>query len=352
MDLQKQPNLWQKLVEAQERGYIITTSGDQKSGLKGIEDNLDAGVVGGHAYSVLQVVDVGHAKLMKLRNPWGRFEWKGAWSDNSDMWKPELREQLSVVVAVDGVFWICFEDWTKHFNNVSINSYHDSDEPQTSISCSHEGGGQSHFICDLQAGRHSILTTHLSYHCYTMLVAKLTGESIEDGLEILYGKSFEWQDNQELRCDLDLEAGKYLVVVRSKPKDKPISSLLKYNDYKIFEFDLKRFGPGQENNFQKQTDVSFEALNKIMTSQLDSTQVHEQTDEWYEGLKYVMTSHLSSREEQCAPNSKVYWKDVSMCHCFKVENKDKDETLRVIIHWKDSDSVRFFVPFAKNTTEE
>ena len=25
--------------------------------------------------------------MIELRNPWGKFEWKGAWSDDDEMWK-------------------------------------------------------------------------------------------------------------------------------------------------------------------------------------------------------------------------------------------------------------------------
>jgi hypothetical protein len=31
-------------------------------------------------------------KLVKMRNPWGEGEWKGDWSDKSDLWTDELRE--------------------------------------------------------------------------------------------------------------------------------------------------------------------------------------------------------------------------------------------------------------------
>lgn len=35
-------------------------------------------------------------QLLKVRNPWGKVEWLGDWSDNSDKWTPELIKELDV----------------------------------------------------------------------------------------------------------------------------------------------------------------------------------------------------------------------------------------------------------------
>lgn len=50
------------------------------------------GLVDGHAYAVLRVESAvaadGRHRLLQLRNPWGRTEWNGAWSDLSAEWTP------------------------------------------------------------------------------------------------------------------------------------------------------------------------------------------------------------------------------------------------------------------------
>ena len=56
-------------------------------------DNLKSvkGIVQGHAYTLLQVVEVdfkGHKqRLVQLRNPWGKGEGSAAWSDADSNWK-------------------------------------------------------------------------------------------------------------------------------------------------------------------------------------------------------------------------------------------------------------------------
>lgn len=66
-----------------------------------------------HAYSVLDVRDIGNQRLLKLRNPWGHYSWRGDWSDDSTVWTDELREELMPQGASEGVFWISFDDVLK-----------------------------------------------------------------------------------------------------------------------------------------------------------------------------------------------------------------------------------------------
>ena len=47
-------------------------------------------------------------KLVKLRNPWGKGEWSGDWSDGCYKWTPQLKKQLNFVNQDDGSFFMSY----------------------------------------------------------------------------------------------------------------------------------------------------------------------------------------------------------------------------------------------------
>jgi hypothetical protein len=57
------------------------------------KDSSELGVVQGHAYSILDVAEIDGNKLLQMRNPWGRSEWTGAWSDGSKDWNQKRKQQ-------------------------------------------------------------------------------------------------------------------------------------------------------------------------------------------------------------------------------------------------------------------
>ena len=79
--------LWARLRGWDEHGYIMScsTPGEDvytESGRK--PGRFDLGLVAGHAYTLIAEKQLSTgAQLLKIRNPWGSFEWDGAWSDNS-----------------------------------------------------------------------------------------------------------------------------------------------------------------------------------------------------------------------------------------------------------------------------
>ncbi|XP_021109351.1 calpain-14 isoform X2 [Heterocephalus glaber] len=114
-------NLWHTLTQAT---YSRTLIGCQTH--LGKERVLENGLVDGHAYTVTGIWKVtckyGPEYLVKLRNPWGKVEWRGDWSDSSSTW--ELLSPKEKILLLqkdnDGEFWMTLRDFKAHFSLLVI----------------------------------------------------------------------------------------------------------------------------------------------------------------------------------------------------------------------------------------
>ena len=96
--------------------YVYT----QKDLLKYTQDSNISFILG-HAYTITKVVP--EYGLIRIRNPWGRAEWTGAWSDHSTKWKkvsPEEKAKYNLVIEDDGEFYISFKDFHQIFQTLTI----------------------------------------------------------------------------------------------------------------------------------------------------------------------------------------------------------------------------------------
>lgn len=102
------------------------------------EERTSEGLVKGHAYSITKVQYVTHSSsfnllkllfsaekllLIRMRNPWGKIEWNGAWSDSSDEWnsiEDEDRRKIGLVSENDGEFWMSISDFANNFEYIDI----------------------------------------------------------------------------------------------------------------------------------------------------------------------------------------------------------------------------------------
>ena len=88
---------------------------------------LRNGLITRHAYSVTGLARVrgqlGDTHLVRLRNPWGKGEWNGPWSERSWEWdslSDRDKELLSVRVRNEGEFWMAFDDFAKQFSHLDL----------------------------------------------------------------------------------------------------------------------------------------------------------------------------------------------------------------------------------------
>jgi hypothetical protein len=70
-----------------------------------------------HAYSIMEAREIDGQRLLKLRNPWGRTEWTGRWSDGSEEWTAQWMQKLNHKFGDDGVFWISYGDLLRHYQH-------------------------------------------------------------------------------------------------------------------------------------------------------------------------------------------------------------------------------------------
>jgi len=124
--------LLELIEEANGRRFIITSGTDGEGEVK-----AENGLTLGHAYTFVQLLKVrvqGQLeKLVHLRNPWGKDDWNGEWSESWQGWTQQLRNQIKYQAGDDtnfsntttGEILMTFDDFCDNFKTVSICYYHD-----------------------------------------------------------------------------------------------------------------------------------------------------------------------------------------------------------------------------------
>jgi hypothetical protein len=65
-------------------------------------------------------------RLLRICNPWGKREWKGEWSVNSEKWTTALRNKLAKqsFAKGDGTFFMAFGDVLHSFHHMDVAKCH------------------------------------------------------------------------------------------------------------------------------------------------------------------------------------------------------------------------------------
>ena len=212
--------LWDNMLRAKENNFLMAGSaGSTKSSKELLEE---MGLIGYHSYGILDVREVatmeGMEKLIKLRNPWGDFEWTGDWSDQSPNWTDDLKKELNFQNIDDGTFWMSFVDFTHYFSRVQICCIRDGYK-YTSFKAYHEKGSWSIIRMVLEEDAEIYLSINqkdkrcfsrnqnYEYSNARLIVAKIE----EDGeLDYQYGKMGV---DREVWEEYTFTAGDYLCYV-------------------------------------------------------------------------------------------------------------------------------------------
>ena len=162
------------------------------------------GLIKTHEYTIINISQISTSEgkseyLLRLRNPWGKEEWTGEWSDKSSLWTESLKNQLNFRDKKDGIFFICEDDFFKYFKYITIcYILYDS----TSIKYSIEG--------EDNLKNASVFNI----------------ETENDGFLSVLALRKNWRTNRELRGK---ELPTHISIVKYNPKE--IDRLKKFSDY-------------------------------------------------------------------------------------------------------------------------
>ena len=220
MNKKKLDALWKELVDAERRGWICVC-GTENTSIT--EEWLCNGLISGHAYSLLdaqEVVDSRGKKcrIVLIRNPHGETEWNGDWSDNSRKWTPQLRKRFSVSVKNDGLFWMGWKDFVKHFESVGFCKVEQNYMYNAIEIKQRKDTSKSIARFDIKTpGRYTISVDQKdprffsSSQNYTCSFCRITiGRLIKGGIDYVDCKMTE---ERNIFCGEDLRAGKYVVLI-------------------------------------------------------------------------------------------------------------------------------------------
>ncbi|KAJ3573576.1 hypothetical protein NP233_g2348 [Leucocoprinus birnbaumii] len=102
---------------------LFNAAYDEYQNSRNPKDDLSEieGLIGGHSYSILKAIEVGGKRFLMMRNPWGKSEWTGPWSDGSREWTPEWLARLPEMghqFGNDGQFLMEYSDFLDYFDQI------------------------------------------------------------------------------------------------------------------------------------------------------------------------------------------------------------------------------------------
>ncbi|KAL8422340.1 hypothetical protein RB596_002900 [Gaeumannomyces avenae] len=186
------------------------------------------GIVELHAYSVMRAVEVEGQRLILLKNPWGKHEWKGPWSDGSREWTPEWLSRLGHRFGDDGAFWIAYEDLLRKYQAFDRTRIFGPDWKVTSIwttlsvPWTHEYHDTKFAFSMSRPGPVVLVLSQLDDRYFRGLEGQYRFElsfrvhaaGADEADEYLVRSQTPYRMNRSVNVDLDLDAGDYTVLVR------------------------------------------------------------------------------------------------------------------------------------------
>lgn len=116
------PDIWRKTITSVQSGHelFFGLNSSRPPSMDDVAGNVGLGILANHGYTITSMQFVGAELLFRVRNPWGRLEWTGKWSDEWSGWTKTLKEQLGWADEDDGKFWMAYDDLKCYFTEMYI----------------------------------------------------------------------------------------------------------------------------------------------------------------------------------------------------------------------------------------
>ncbi|KAH9885671.1 hypothetical protein F4778DRAFT_787068 [Xylariomycetidae sp. FL2044] len=202
------------------------------------------GIVELHAYSVMRAVEIDNLRLVLLKNPWGKHEWNGPWSDGSKEWTAEWLTKLDHRFGNDGSFWISYDDLLRKYSEFERTRIFTPEWKVTSIWTTlsvpwtldyHD----THFVFSLaKSGPVVIVLSQLDDRYYRGLEGQyrfeLNFRVHKSGQENYVVRSISpYCQSRSINVELELEAGEYNVLLKINAtrdmKKLPVEEVIRNN---------------------------------------------------------------------------------------------------------------------------
>jgi hypothetical protein len=274
MDDKAKEKLWQDVLIGEQRNYIMTCGSDDFEG-DGTDIEQEHGLVASHAYTLLSAIEVPNyygqkLRLVQLRNPWGKTEWKGDWADDSPLWTAELRNQLKVNIRNDGIFYMAYKDFLKFFMDAQICKYHDEYiYSSLKITATHKNAtylrikvsqdGRYFITINQSAKRHHKHIADFKLSAVWLVIAKANNIN----QVVFVGE--KTKADREVFTELNLKAGDYVAYIKVAWYDQQIHDYV-ISGYGVAEIKFVRMLKSQIPNFLENV-----YLQKMLTTKTTST---------------------------------------------------------------------------------
>lgn len=134
--------LWKLMMERDNENCLMGCNINSEKNGALVVDGKDTGLIQNHAYSLNDCMELrdplnkdknaAPIRLIRLRNPWGKSEWLGAWSSNSaemDKYQAIIQNYIHSLPpdeqfdmdADDGMFFMHYDDWRDNFSTLFMN---------------------------------------------------------------------------------------------------------------------------------------------------------------------------------------------------------------------------------------